>query len=441
MKFCITGVSSEVVVSYASTICEEFEKGKRGGESGWKWALKADGDNDSSSLKKTRSPARNSTSAATTALTVTTTTSTAAIALLTVTGTVLTLTPGVGISGSGGDATARRGEESRRSEFRGYPETTRGLSALYVATLQRWEFASRGTGRPGTGILARFWITLVRFVSVRFGAMDLRAGPHGPLALLLAALLNALRVPALNVTDSVSSGASIQRTYELTKYLEHQLRAVTGAYLSYLGPPFNDPDFSAPRPNSSEPSLPSATTRLDIWKGMGNLQRLSENQRAYSLLLGAVRGLAEGTLCPSLQRSLHHLCTGLQGLLISIAGVMSGLGYPLPPSIAPAGHLKPSALLPSLGDYSGFGEVIVTERPLLFRHAASGNPAPFSSSPPSGPAPSRTGPASLYARPASDFSRKMADFWVLRELQTWLWRSAKDFNRLKKRLAVQKRRS
>ncbi|MGH0164895.1 UNVERIFIED_CONTAM: hypothetical protein FKN15_047974 [Acipenser sinensis] len=99
---------------------------------------------------------------------------------------------------------------------------------------------------------------------------------------------------------------------------------------------------------------------------MGNLQRLSENQQAYSLLLGSVRGLAEGTLCPSLQRSLQHLCTGLQGLLISIAGVMSGLGYPLPPSAAPTGHLKPSVLLPrNLGDFSGFGEVILTERPLL----------------------------------------------------------------------------
>ncbi|MGH0164896.1 UNVERIFIED_CONTAM: hypothetical protein FKN15_047975 [Acipenser sinensis] len=175
---------------------------------------------------------------------------------------------------------------------------------------------------------------------------------------------------------------------------------------------------------------------------MGNLQRLSENQQAYSLLLGSVRGLAEGTLCPSLQRSLQHLCTGLQGLLISIAGVMSGLGYPLPPSAAPTGHLKPSVLLPrNLGDFSGFGEVILTERPLLFRPAAHGNPAPSSSSSPPGPAPSRTGPASLYARPVSDFSRKMADFWVLKELQTWLWRSAKDFNRLKKRLTVQKRRS
>lgn len=28
----------------------------------------------------------------------------------------------------------------------------------------------------------------------------------------------------------------------------------------------------------------------------------------------------------------------------------------------------------------------------------------------------------------------MDDFWLLKELQTWLWRSAKDFNRLKKKM-------
>ncbi|XP_041931259.1 putative uncharacterized transmembrane protein DDB_G0292500 [Alosa sapidissima] len=41
----------------------------------------------------------------------------------------------------------------------------------------------------------------------------------------------------------------------------------------------------------------------------------------------------------------------------------------------------------------------------------------------------------LSGQPASnEFSRKVEGFWVLRELQSWLWRSAKDFNRLKKRL-------
>lgn len=33
-----------------------------------------------------------------------------------------------------------------------------------------------------------------------------------------------------------------------------------------------------------------------------------------------------------------------------------------------------------------------------------------------------------------DFLQKMDDFWLLKELQTWLWRSAKDFNRLKKKM-------
>ncbi|XP_029821801.1 cardiotrophin-like cytokine factor 1 [Manacus vitellinus] len=34
----------------------------------------------------------------------------------------------------------------------------------------------------------------------------------------------------------------------------------------------------------------------------------------------------------------------------------------------------------------------------------------------------------------NDFLKKMDDFWLLKELQTWLWRSAKDFNRLKKKV-------
>lgn len=34
----------------------------------------------------------------------------------------------------------------------------------------------------------------------------------------------------------------------------------------------------------------------------------------------------------------------------------------------------------------------------------------------------------------NDFTRKVEGFWILRELQSWLWRSAKDFNCLKKKL-------
>lgn len=41
----------------------------------------------------------------------------------------------------------------------------------------------------------------------------------------------------------------------------------------------------------------------------------------------------------------------------------------------------------------------------------------------------------LSVRPTmNDFARKVEGFWILRELQSWLWRSAKDFNRLKRRL-------
>ncbi|XP_070994387.1 cardiotrophin-like cytokine factor 1 [Oncorhynchus clarkii lewisi] len=199
--------------------------------------------------------------------------------------------------------------------------------------------------------------------------------------LLLAAAVTSVQVPDPSFSLS-NERTSIERTYELTKYLEHQLREIKDTYLSYLGPPFSDPDFSPPRPNSTALSLPSAATRLELWRGLENRARLAQNQRAYSVLLGAVRELARSTLCPYLQNSLLHFSTGLDGLLGSISGLMNTLGYALP-------------------------------SPLL------------SSSP------------LLAVRPAlNDFSRKVEGFWVLRELQSWLWRSAKDFNRLKKRLRV-----
>ncbi|XP_045081509.1 cardiotrophin-like cytokine factor 1 [Coregonus clupeaformis] len=199
--------------------------------------------------------------------------------------------------------------------------------------------------------------------------------------LLLAAAVASVQVPDPSFSLS-NERTSIERTYELTKYLEHQLREIKDTYLSYLGPPFSDPDFSPPRPNSTALSLPSAATRLELWRGLENRARLAQNQKAYSVLLGAVRELARSTLCPYLQSSLLHFSTGLDGLLGSISGLMNTLGYALP-------------------------------SPLL------------SSSP------------LLAVRPAlNDFSRKVEGFWVLRELQSWLWRSAKDFNRLKKRLRV-----
>lgn len=101
--------------------------------------------------------------------------------------------------------------------------------------------------------------------------------------------------------------------------------------MTYLGPPFNEKDFSPPRPNSTALSLPSAATRLELWHGLENQARLAQNQKAYSVLLAAVRELARSTLCPSLKISLLHFCTGLDGLLGSISALMTTLGYALPP--------------------------------------------------------------------------------------------------------------
>ncbi|XP_028315138.1 uncharacterized protein clcf1 [Gouania willdenowi] len=148
------------------------------------------------------------------------------------------------------------------------------------------------------------------------------------LVLLLAAAIATAADPSHTLA---SERSSIESTYELTKYLEYQLKEIKDIYLSYLGPPFNEKDFSPPRPNSTALTLPSAATRLELWHGLENQARLAQNQRAYSVLLAAVRELARSTLCPSLRTSLLHFCTGLDGLLGSISALMTTLGYALPP--------------------------------------------------------------------------------------------------------------
>ncbi|CAJ1058434.1 LOW QUALITY PROTEIN: uncharacterized protein clcf1 [Xyrichtys novacula] len=149
----------------------------------------------------------------------------------------------------------------------------------------------------------------------------------------LVLLLAAAMATALDSSHSLASErSSIESTYELTKYLEYQLKEIKDIYLTYLGPPFNEKDFSPPRPNSTALSLPSAATRLELWHGLENQARLAQNQKAYSVLLAAVRELARSTLCPSLKTSLLHFCTGLDGLLGSISALMTTLGYTLPPA-------------------------------------------------------------------------------------------------------------
>ncbi|XP_074740529.1 cardiotrophin-like cytokine factor 1 isoform X1 [Strix uralensis] len=199
----------------------------------------------------------------------------------------------------------------------------------------------------------------------------------GIFTFLCAALCNLPALPALNCTEELGAGQSIQKTYDLTRYLEHQLRTLAGTYLNYLGPPFNEPDFNPPRLARAE-RVPSATVDLDLWRGLTDNARLAANYRAYSRLLCYLRALEGPAGTAELRHRLGHFCSSLQGLVLSIAGVMSSLGYPLP----------------------------------------VGGP----SAPPGTPVPS------------NDFLKKMEDFWLLKELQTWLWRSAKDFNRLKKKV-------
>ncbi|XP_014700203.1 cardiotrophin-like cytokine factor 1 isoform X2 [Equus asinus] len=209
--------------------------------------------------------------------------------------------------------------------------------------------------------------------------MDLRAGDSwGMLACLCTVLWHLPAVPALNRTGDPGPGPSIQKTYDLTRYLEHQLRSLAGTYLNYLGPPFNEPDFNPPRLGAE--TLPRATVNLDVWQNLSDKLRLTQNYEAYSHLLCYLRGLNRQAATAELRRSLAHFCTSLQGLLGSIAGVMAALGYPLP---QPLPGTEPTW---------------------------SPDPA------------------------HSDFLQKMDDFWLLKELQTWLWRSAKDFNRLKKKM-------
>ncbi|XP_052374209.1 uncharacterized protein clcf1 [Oncorhynchus keta] len=198
---------------------------------------------------------------------------------------------------------------------------------------------------------------------------------HIQLTLLLSAAVASVQVPEPYLSLS-NERTSIERTYELTKYLEHQLREIKDTYLSYLGPPFSDPDFSPPRPNSTTLSLPSAATRLELWRGLENRARLTQNHRAYSVLLGAVRELARSTLCPYLQSSLLHFSTGLDSLLGSISSLMITQGYALPPAGIEAQYLqrdtggdreamgrRPSPLM-SQGLYKAGAEVGLMRHPL-----------------------------------------------------------------------------
>lgn len=91
----------------------------------------------------------------------------------------------------------------------------------------------------------------------------------------------------------------------------------------------------------------------------------------------------------------------------------------------------PLSTLSLFYQFGGGEEHTLIPQPLSLRRGTS------LLSPPLAPLLSSTSSSSslLSVRPTmNDFARKVEGFWILRELQNWLWRSAKDFNRLKKRL-------
>ncbi|KAI1888202.1 hypothetical protein AGOR_G00182590 [Albula goreensis] len=129
------------------------------------------------------------------------------------------------------------------------------------------------------------------------------------LALLLAAVMVSAQVPDPSLGPS-NERSSIERTYELTKYLEHQLKEIKATYLTYLGPPFSDPDFSPPRPNTTALSLPSAATRLDLWRGLENRARWHRTTGPTACCWGRCRSWPEPHCAPT---SRAPCCTSLQG--------------------------------------------------------------------------------------------------------------------------------
>ncbi|XP_069752352.1 collagen alpha-1(I) chain [Narcine bancroftii] len=176
---------------------------------------------------------------------------------------------------------------------------------------------------------------------------------------------------------SMDPGRSILRTYHLTKYLEKQLHSLSRNYMDYLGSPFNRPDFDPPRTNDTG-HIPSPTLGVGAWRGLGDRQRLTENLQAYTLLL-AWLGSLDAPSGPA--GGLARLRAGLEGLNLGIGAILASLGYPLP------------------------------------REGARGCARA------SGP-------------PSSRFLIKLDHYWVLRELQAWLLRTAKDFNRLRRGLGL-----
>ncbi|KAG9461957.1 hypothetical protein GDO78_015264 [Eleutherodactylus coqui] len=68
-------------------------------------------------------------------------------------------------------------------------------------------------------------------------------GSQRVLCTLLVSLLHVVSIDALNVTDPLAR-SSIQKSYDLTKYLEHQLRSLAGPYVKLNSGERNTADSS-----------------------------------------------------------------------------------------------------------------------------------------------------------------------------------------------------
>lgn len=101
----------------------------------------------------------------------------------------------------------------------------------------------------------------------------------GIFTFLCAALCNLPALPALNCSEELGAGQSIQKTYDLTRYLEHQLRTLAGTYVSTGG----DPHSPCPPPMAITPGSgvsrgeghPGTWHKMDMAVGRGAATPLS----------------------------------------------------------------------------------------------------------------------------------------------------------------------
>lgn len=113
----------------------------------------------------------------------------------------------------------------------------------------------------------------------------------GIFTFLCAALCNLPALPALNCSEELGAGQSIQQTYDLTRYLEHQLRTLAGTYVSprRTPPGISTPCPAAPTPEGTEmPHRPPGAGRLP-----GTLPSARDSVMGAGIRLSLPAGVAD----------------------------------------------------------------------------------------------------------------------------------------------------